>query len=123
MTNNQLKKLSRKDLLEMLLELRRENDQLRKKLTEMQMLLDNRAIFLEEAGSIAEASLRLNGIFEAAQAACDQYTENIRRRMEAQEQLTQKKCAEMLENAKHSTSQSEWLTDLADTPEEQDGSL
>ena len=39
----------------------------------------DRKIKLREAGSIAEAALRLNGIFEAAQAAADQYLENIER--------------------------------------------
>lgn len=37
-----------------------------------------REIELSEAGNIAQASLRLNGIFEAAQAAADQYLYNIR---------------------------------------------
>ena len=32
----------------------------------------------EEAGSIAEAALRINRVFEAAQEAADQYLENIR---------------------------------------------
>ena len=36
-----------------------------------------RRIELEEAGSIAEAALRLNGVFEAAQKAADQYIYNI----------------------------------------------
>ena len=39
----------------------------------------SRRIELEKAGSIAEASLRLNGVFEAAQKAADQYRENLRR--------------------------------------------
>ena len=38
-----------------------------------------RRIELQEAGSIAEAALRLNGIFEIAQKAADQYLENVRR--------------------------------------------
>ena len=37
-----------------------------------------REIELREAGSIAEAALRLNGVFEAAQKAADQYLYNIR---------------------------------------------
>lgn len=37
-----------------------------------------RQIKIDDAGSIAEASLRLNGIFEAAQEAADQYLYNIR---------------------------------------------
>ena len=37
-----------------------------------------REIELNEAGNIAEAALRLNGIFQAAQEAADQYLYNIR---------------------------------------------
>ena len=37
-----------------------------------------RQIEIGEAGNIAEAALRLNGIFEAAQKAADQYLYNIR---------------------------------------------
>lgn len=39
----------------------------------------SRRIELDEAGSIAEAALRLNGIFEVAQQAADQYLYNVRR--------------------------------------------
>ena len=46
--------------------LREENDQLRAKLAD-------RSLKMEKAGSLAEASLALNGVFEAAQAAADQY--------------------------------------------------
>ena len=35
-------------------------------------------LLLSEAGSIAEAALRLNGVFEAAQAAADQYLDSVR---------------------------------------------
>lgn len=39
----------------------------------------SRAIELEDAGSIAEAALRLNGVFEAAQRAAEQYLMNVRK--------------------------------------------
>lgn len=39
--------------------------------------LNSRKIELREAGSIAMAALQLNGIFEAAQKAADQYLENV----------------------------------------------
>ena len=80
MKAKELKRLSRSDLLEMLLDLSRENDRLNRELTELRQKMAQRTIVLEESGSLAEAALRLNGIFEAAQAACDQYTENIRTR-------------------------------------------
>lgn len=39
----------------------------------------SREIELNEAGSIAEAALRINGVFEAAQRAAEQYLMNIKR--------------------------------------------
>lgn len=46
---------------------------------EIEEMKTSREIELTEAGSIAEAALRLNGIFEAAQEAADQYLMNIQR--------------------------------------------
>lgn len=40
----------------------------------------DRKIQIEKAGSLAEAALRLNGIFEAAQKAADQYIYNLQQR-------------------------------------------
>ena len=48
---------------------------LRRRIEEWQ---SSKRIELEEAGSIAEAALRLNGIFEVAQQAADQYLYNIK---------------------------------------------
>ena len=50
--------------------------ELKQRMEEMQA---SRLIELNEAGSIAEASLRLNGIFEAAQRAAEQYLMNVKR--------------------------------------------
>ena len=85
MTDNDVKKLSRKDLLEMLIDQSREIESLRAKLSEAEAALKNREIAIDKAGSIPEASLVLNGVFEAAQAACQQYTENISQLSQNQE--------------------------------------
>lgn len=77
MTKQQLRKLGRRDLIALLLEVSEENELLRKQLTDANRRLTNREIKLKHAGSIAEAALRLNGIFEAAQAAADQYLDTI----------------------------------------------
>lgn len=42
----------------------------------------DRKIELEEAGNIAEAALKLNKVFEAAQKAADQYLYNLKQRCE-----------------------------------------
>ena len=50
-----------------------ENEKLSQELETAQEMLRNREIVIERAGSIAEAALALNGVFEAAQA-CLLYT-------------------------------------------------
>lgn len=79
MTDRELKKLSRAELLELLLEESRENERLRGQLKKAKELLASKTIKIENAGSIAEAALALNNVFEAAQKAADQYLENVRR--------------------------------------------
>ena len=111
MTDKELQKLGRRELLQMLLEQAKEAERLGALLKETeekyQELQDNyerlrgrldkkdaqihnlratlqterekREMDMENVGSIAEAALRLNGVFEAAQAAAQQYLENIRR--------------------------------------------
>lgn len=86
MTSKELKRLRRTDLMEMLLELSKENVQLRQQLEEANAKLADRQLQVEHAGSLAEAALKLNGIFEAAQAACEQYEYNIRIRSQQLEQ-------------------------------------
>lgn len=83
MTDRELKKLSRAELLELLLQETQENERLRKQLDKAQTLMESKIIKIENAGSIAEAALALNGVFEAAQKAADQYLENVRRMAEA----------------------------------------
>ena len=77
MTNRELKKLSRAELLEMLLIQTREVERLQEKLAKADSMLSQRYMQFLEAGSLAEAMLKVNGVMEAAQAAADQYLENI----------------------------------------------
>lgn len=79
MTTRELQKLNRKQLLELMLEQSKRIDQLERQLLACQQELENRRIIAQEAGSIAEAAMRLNNVFEAAQMAADQYLENVRR--------------------------------------------
>lgn len=79
MTAKELKKLKRSELLEILLARTAEVERLQKELDEANKKLEDRAILLDNVGSIAEASLKLNGVFEAAEAAAEQYLKNIER--------------------------------------------
>ena len=78
MTAKTLRKMNRKQLIVLLLEISKENELLQNQLSDAHRKLATREIRLKHAGSIAEASLRLTGIFEAAQAAADLYLESVR---------------------------------------------
>lgn len=136
MTPKELKRLSRSDLLEMMLEVTQENARLRKEMERMRSQLNDRTITIENCGSLAEASLQLTDIFRTAQESCDLYVENIRQRHDSleqkcrqMEQETERKCAAMLEQAKQQAqaclkeaerksrekeSSYAWLSDLMD---------
>lgn len=99
MTEKEMRRLSRADLLEMLIEQSTELQTLREKLSAAEAALAKRELAIDTAGSIAEASLQLSGIFEAAQASCQQYTDNIRLLSERQEAVCAKREQESLEKA------------------------
>lgn len=79
MTEKELLKLRRSELLEIMLAQSQEIDNLRQQLDEANAKLADREIRLSESGSIAEASLRLTNIFEEAQKAVDLYVDNMKR--------------------------------------------
>lgn len=102
MTDKELRKLKREELLEMLIEQGKKVESLEMHLQEAQKKLADREIRIDQAGNIAEASLQISGVFEAAQEAARQYLENIQRLSERQEEVcevllkeTQAKCREM----------------------------
>ena len=118
MTDKELRKLNRRELLKMLLVQCQETERLTQELKEtktefmdlterydrlieklnvkderlnqkdaqiaefkntIEEMKASREIELEEAGSISEAALRINGVFEAAQRAAEQYLMNVKR--------------------------------------------
>lgn len=99
MDEKTLRRLSRRDLLEMLLELSKENEKLRQINEGLEARLEDRTITLLKSESLAEAALRLNGVFEAAQNACDQYIFNTQMRCHKMEEETRRKCEQMLRDS------------------------
>lgn len=89
MTDKEVRKLKRAELLEILVAQKKEIIRLEKQLKEAEEKLQSRDIIIQQAGSIAEASLRLNHIFEDAQNAANQYLENVRR-LAAQQKGTER---------------------------------
>ncbi len=79
LSTKELKRLSRLDLMELLLKEIKKNQELTARNIELEEKIKSREIMLAESGNIAEASLRLNGIFEAAQKAADDYVASVKK--------------------------------------------
>lgn len=123
MTEKDIQKLKRVELLEILVEQGKEIEALKLELEEANKKLEDRKIRIENAGSIAEAVCQINGVFEAAEAAAYQYVESVRfmsenqeeicKRMEQQtkercelmEKETKEKCEAMVEAAEKETTE------------------
>jgi len=99
MNKKELKHLRRSDLMEILLELSKENQELREQLQQAEKKLQERQILIEESGSLAESALRLNRMFEYAHVACEQYKKNVRLRCEQLENETKRKCEKMMHHS------------------------
>lgn len=117
MKNNvkELKKLSRKGLFEIILEQLKRINELEEKVDKLEEKLKSKRININQSGSIAEAALKLSGIFETAQEACNEYLDNVNKNCELQEKArikeneklrrkmikdTQLKCQKMLDKAR-----------------------
>lgn len=89
MTEKELKKMSRLQLLQIMYDQSAEIDKLQEKVKKLEQTLEERQTMSKETGSIAEVSSKLNGIFQETQKVTNQYIENIKMQYE----LTQKNCA------------------------------
>ena len=73
MTEKELKKLTRYQLLELLIVQTERADKLQQQLDKAQQRLNDKEIQMTVLGSIAEAAMQLTGIFQSAQEAADLY--------------------------------------------------
>ena len=98
MTEKELKKLNRVELLELLIEQTERNEELERKLAEKEQELQRQALNVKEVGTLAEACLKVNNIFEVADAAAKQYLASIKLYDEKKKEMlaeTERRCAEM----------------------------
>ena len=74
----ELRKMSRTELIEIIYALKTSEDDLNKKNETLTAQLKQHKIEIEEAGSIAEAAIKLNDVFGVAQSAADDYLNSIK---------------------------------------------
>ena len=99
MTEKDLRKLNRYQLLELLVLQTERADKLQQKLDAAEQQLNDRDLQLSALGSIAEASLQLSGVFQAAQEAADRYLNEAKKRADELEAAAQKKAEAILAEA------------------------
>ena len=96
MTEKELKRLSRAELLELLLLQTRETERAQARAKQLEETLSKRQLKIREAGDLAHAVLAVNGVMETAQRAAKQYLENI----EQMQSETKERCTEIIEKAR-----------------------
>ncbi len=91
MTDKEFKHLRRSELIEIIYELQKNEKKLQDELEMTKEKLASKEIKIAEAGSIAEAVIGLSDIFERAQAAADEYLNQIHRMDVKQEEMIEDK--------------------------------
>ena len=100
MTDRELQRLSRTDLLEMLVDLSEELNRVKQQLEAAEEKLNSRQIMIDKAGAIAESALQLIASFETAGASDSQSADAIRQLNERQEEICRRIEWECREKAK-----------------------
>lgn len=107
MTDKELRKLGRMELIDIIYQLEKKQEELQKENEALQSRLDSVRITIDEAGSIAEAAVGINGVFEAAQKAADQYLAEIHMANSETEQRCNLILSEAEQKAAHLIEQAE----------------
>ena len=93
----ELKKLSRRELVDIIYQMKKNEQQKQEEIAALEEALQEKRIRLSEAGSVAEAAAEITQIFSAAQKTADLYLQEIA----AMKEDAEKECAAMLEDAQN----------------------
>lgn len=95
MNQKELKNISRKELLELLLAQTTRIEELEKELEKANKKLSDKRIALNEAGNLAEASLKITNLFSVTEEACKIYKDNFEAQVKKEyEKIEKKRLAE-----------------------------
>lgn len=98
MIKKELKKLNRRELVDVIYQMKQNEQELQDKITQLEEALQEKRIRISVAGSIAEAATDVTRIFATAQMTADLYLFEIN----CMKEETQRKCAGMIEDANKS---------------------
>ena len=100
MISKELKKLNRRELVDIIYQLKKNEEQMREQIAALEAELQDRRIHLSVAGSIAEAATDITGIFSVAQSTADLYLREIA----SMKEDTENECEKMIEDARNKAS-------------------
>lgn len=96
MLGKDLKRLNRKELVDVIYQLKKSEEELQEKVTSLEQALMDKHVRISVAGSIAEAATDITQIFAVAQRTADLYVQEVAL-MKAE---AEKECAQILADAK-----------------------
>lgn len=100
MINKELRKLNRRELIEIIYQMKKNEQKMQEEIDALQAELQDKRLRLSDAGSIAEAAVSVTNIFSAAQAAADLYLQEIA----CMKEDTKRECAKILEQTRNASS-------------------
>lgn len=95
MNNKELKHLNRRELVDIIYQLKKNEQEMQEEIKKLKEELQDKRIGLSQAGSIADAAMSVTDVFAVAQKTADIYLNEIL----IMKEDTEKKCAEMIEEA------------------------
>lgn len=96
MISKDLKRLSRRELVDIIYQLKKNEEQLQEQISTLEEALNDKRLRISEAGSIAEAATEITNIFSNAQTTADLYLREIA----CMKEDAEKECAKMIEDSK-----------------------
>ena len=101
MIKKELHRLSRRELVDVIYQMKKNEQQMQEEIAALQEALQERRIRIDLAGSIAEAAVDISRVLTTAQTAADLYLHEIT----CMKEDTAKQCAQMVEEANQTVTQ------------------
>lgn len=95
MVSRELKKMSRRELMDIIYQMKKDEQQMHDEIASLQAALQDKRIRLSIAGSVADAAVSITNVFSVAQMTADLYLQEI----SCMKEETEKECAEKIEQA------------------------
>lgn len=101
MLNKELKKLSRRELVDIIYQMKKNEQQMQEEIADLRKQLEDRRMRISNAGSISEAAMSITDVFMAAQKTADLYLQEI----SCMKEDAEKECAKIIEEAHQKAAQ------------------